>query len=81
MRNHGGSSQPGDIEKHFKVCEGKVVRTGFVRGAAKVKTFETHWDSTKLQSELPRPGLLPLRLDLLPRVVAAAAAPTPRSSS
>ena len=41
MRNDGGSSQPGDIEKHFKVCECRFLRTGSVGGAAKVKTFET----------------------------------------
>ena len=41
MRNGGGSSQPGDIEKQFEVWEGKVLRTGSVRGAAKVKTFDT----------------------------------------
>ena len=53
MRNDGGSSQPGDIEKHFEVWKGKVLRRGSVRGAAQVKTFETHWDSTKLQAKTP----------------------------
>ena len=78
MRNDGGSSQPGGVEKHFVVWEGRFLRTGSVGGAAKVKIFEKHWDSTKPQAELPSPGLLPPRLGLLPRMAAAAAlAPTP----
>ena len=78
MRNGGDSSQPGGIEKNFPFWEGKVLRTGSVRGAAKSKFSKPHWDSTKLQAKPPSPGLLPPRLDLLR--MAAAVAPTPRSS-
>ena len=56
MRNDGGSSQPGDIEKHFEVWEGKVLRTGSVRGAAKVKTFETALGLYQASSRASKPG-------------------------
>ena len=56
MRNDCGSSQPGDIEKHYEVWEGKVHRTGSVRGAAKVKTFETALGLNRASSKAPRPG-------------------------
>ena len=56
MWNGGGSSQPRDIEKHFEVWEGKVLRTGSVRGAAKVKTFETALGLNQAASQAPQPG-------------------------
>ena len=50
----------------------------------KVKTFETALGLTKLQAGLHSPGLLPPRLDLLPRMAAAAVArhqrPSPNSN-
>ena len=56
MRNGGGSSQPGDIEKHLEVWEGKVLRTRSVRGAAKVKTFETGFGHNQAASQASLPG-------------------------
>ena len=47
----------------------------------KSKLSEPHWGSTKPQARVPSPGLLPPPLDLLPQIAAAAAAPTPSSSS
>ena len=41
IRHDGGSSQPGDIEKHFEVWEGRFLHTSSVGDAAKFKTFET----------------------------------------
>ena len=56
MRNCGGSSQPGDIEKHFIVWEGKALRTGSVCGAAKVKIFETALGLNQATSPGFQPG-------------------------
>ena len=56
MRNDGGSSQPGDIETKIVVWEGKVLRTGSVRGAAKVKTFETALGLNRASSQASQPG-------------------------
>ena len=56
MRNGGGSSQPGDIERHFEVWEGKVLRTGSVRGDEKVKTFETAFGLNQAASQASQPG-------------------------
>ena len=56
VRNDGSSSQPGDIEKHFEVWEGKVLRSGSVRGAAKVKTFETALGLNQAASQASQPG-------------------------
>ena len=56
MRNDGGSSQPGDIEKHVKVWEGKVLRTGSVRGAEKAITFETAFGLNQATSQASQRG-------------------------
>ena len=56
MRNCGGSSQPGDIEKHLEVWEGRSLRTGSAVGAAKVKTFETALGLNQDVSQASRPG-------------------------
>ena len=55
MPKEGDSSQPGDIEKHFEVWEDKVLRTVSVRGAAKVKTFETALGLHQAASQAPQP--------------------------
>ena len=55
-RNDGGSSQPEDIEKHFKAREGRVLRTGSVRGGAKVKTFETALGLNQAVCRASQPG-------------------------
>ena len=87
MRDGSGSSQPGDIEKHFEVWEGKVLRTGSVRGAEKVKTFESALGLNQATNRASQPGPAAAaagpptadgggaRLNLLPRM--AAVAPTP----
>ena len=56
MRNDGSSSQPGDIEKHFEVWEGKALRAGSVRGAAKVNTPETALGLNRAASQASQPG-------------------------
>ena len=56
MRSDGGSSQPGDIEKHSEVWEGKVLRTGSVRGAAKVKAIETALGLNRASSQASQSG-------------------------
>ena len=56
VRNDGGSSQPGDIEKHLKTWEGKALRTGSVRGAAEVKTFKTALGLNQATSKASQPG-------------------------
>ena len=56
MRNDGGSSQPGDIEKHFEVWEGKVLRKSSVRGAAKAITSYTALGLKETASQVSQPG-------------------------
>ena len=57
MRHGGGSSQPGDTEKHFKTWEGRFLSTGSVGDNAKVKTFETALGLNQAASRAPQPGL------------------------
>ena len=58
MRNSGGSSQPVDIERHCEVWESKVLRTGSLRGSAKLKTLETALGLNQAvsQASQPRPA-------------------------
>ena len=56
MRHDGGSSQPGDIEKHFEIWEGRFLRTGSVGDTAKVKTFETALKLNQAASQASQPG-------------------------
>ena len=56
MPNDGGSSQPGDIEKHFKAWEGRFLRTGSLGGAEKVKTSETALGLNQAASQAYQPG-------------------------
>ena len=56
MRNDGGSSQPGGIEKHFEVWEGRFLRTGFVGGAAEVKSFEAVLELNQAANQAFQPG-------------------------
>ena len=55
-RQDGSSSEPGDIEKHFEVWEGRFPRKGSVGGAAKVKTFETTLGLNQVTSQASQPG-------------------------
>ena len=52
----GGSSQPGDIEKHCKAWEGRFLRTGSVGGFAKVKTSETALGLNEAAGQASQPG-------------------------
>ena len=54
MRNDGGSSQPGVIER--QVWEGKLLRTGSVGGAAKTKKYETALGFNPAVSQASQPG-------------------------
>ena len=56
MRDDGGSSQPGDIEKHFGVWEYMVPQTGSVRGAAKAKKIKTALGLNQASSRASQPG-------------------------
>ena len=56
MRHGGGSSQPGDIEKHFEVSEGRLLRTGSFGDAAKAKTFETALGLNQAASQASQSG-------------------------
>ena len=56
MRQSGGSSQPGDIGKHFDVWEGRFLRTGSVGDDAKVITFETALGLNQAASQDYQPG-------------------------
>ena len=57
MRNDGSSSsEPGNIENHFEVWEGRFPRKGSAGGAATVKTFETAWGLNQASSQAPQPG-------------------------
>ena len=57
-RHDSGSSQPGDIGKHFEVWEGRFLRTGSVSDAAQVKTFETALGPNQVASQAFQPGLV-----------------------
>ena len=56
MRPDGGSSQSADIEKHSEVWEGRILRTGSVGDAAKVKTLESALGLNQAASQAPQPG-------------------------
>ena len=56
MRSGGGSCEPRDIDKQFKVWKGKVLRTGPVRSAATLKTFNTALRLIQGASQASQPG-------------------------
>ena len=55
-RQDGSSSEPGDIEKHFKAWEGRFLRTSSVGDAAVVKSFETAFGLNQSASQASQPG-------------------------
>ena len=56
MRNGGGSSQSGDIDKHVRVWTGMPLPTGSVRSADKVESFEAALRLNQGASQASQPG-------------------------